>query len=143
MNLADAFGHEKCSFYPREETAMGKMFLSLGFWMTIILFIALGYAFRQAYGAECLNCGNPSSTVDSFASSEQGWHFENNLGANDVARSSRCAPNAAVRPNDPEFEQMANLQQGGPVYAPGFSITLGRRSPQVSLCPGPIEIPRH
>ncbi len=32
---------------------MAKMFLSLGFWMTIVLFIALGYAFDLAWGAEC------------------------------------------------------------------------------------------
>ncbi len=39
---------------------MGKMFLSLGFWMTILLFIALGYALNNAWGSECsdsLNCG--------------------------------------------------------------------------------------
>jgi hypothetical protein len=122
---------------------MAKMFLSLGFWMTIILFIALGYAFDQAYGAECLNCGNQPTTRDSFASSKHSWHFENDSGASDVARRHGCAPNATARPNGPEFEQMANLQQGGPSYAPGLSISITPRPAQVSLCPGPIEIPRH
>ena len=44
---------------------MGKMFLSLGFWMTILLFIALGYTFQYAWGSECtdaMNCGYTRST---------------------------------------------------------------------------------
>ena len=122
---------------------MAKMFLSLGFWMTIVLFIALGYAFDLAYGAECLNCGDRPTASGSFASSKENPHFENDSAASDVARRSRCAPNATVVHNRPEFEQMANLQQGGPSYAPGVSITISRHSPQMSLCPGPIEIPRH
>ncbi len=45
---------------------MGKMFLSLGFWMTILLFIALGYTFQYAWGAECpdaTNCGYTRSAL--------------------------------------------------------------------------------
>jgi len=36
---------------------MAKMLLSLGFWMTIALFIALGYAL----GADCSGSMNPGS----------------------------------------------------------------------------------
>ena len=37
---------------------MAKMFFSLGFWMTIVLFIALGYAFDSRRVAQSrLNCG--------------------------------------------------------------------------------------
>jgi hypothetical protein len=122
---------------------MGKMFLSLGFWMTIVLFIALGYAFNSAHGAECLNCGVQQPTDGVSVVPNESRHFENDLGPNDVARERRCAPNTVVRPSDPEFQQMANLQQGGPSYAPGISFTLTRRPPEVRLCPGPIEIPRH
>src|SRR5271167_1891525 len=39
-------------FQTQRKTVMAKIFLSLGFWMTIVLFIALGYAFDFAHGAE-------------------------------------------------------------------------------------------
>ena len=120
---------------------MAKVFLSLGFWMTIVLFIALGYAFRSVYGSECLNCGERRSAFASPANGNR--HFENDLGTGDVAGFRRCAPDATVRSNVPDFQQMANLQQGGPTYAPGVSLTITRRPPQMRLCPGPIEMPRH
>ena len=125
---------------------MAKMIFSLGFWMTIVLFIALGYAFDHAWGAECdgsMNCGFRRAAFASTAFSDENRHFENDLGASDVARRRRCASNATAASNYPDFQQMANVQGGGPTYAPGFSLTITRRPPQVSLCPGPIEIPRH
>ena len=126
---------------------MGKMFLSLGFWMTILLFIALGYTFEYAWGAETSDAMNYGYTRSSFASSDfsdRNLHFENDLGASDVARRSRCASAASPRADYPDFQQMANLQAGDrPVYAPGLSLTLTRRPPEASLCPGPVEIPRH
>ena len=36
---------------------MAKMFLSLGFWMTIVLFVALGYALGRAECPGSMNCG--------------------------------------------------------------------------------------
>src|ERR1700731_4757896 len=133
---------------------MAKMFMSLGFWMTIVLFIALGYAFDRAWGAECagsintINCGYTHATRASSISPAS-WispdenHFENDLGPSDVRRR-RCANSASPRTDYPDFQQMANLQAGdAPVYAPGFSLNITRRPPEVTLCPGPIEIPRH
>ena len=123
---------------------MGKMFLSLGFWMTILLFIALGYTFEYAWGAETSDAMNYGYTRGTFASSIGNLHFENDLRAGDSARRSRCAQTASPRADYPDFQQMANLQAGDrPVYAPGLSITLTRRPPEASLCPGPVEIPRH
>lgn len=124
---------------------MAKMIFSLGFWMTIVLFIALGYAFDRAWGSECpdsLNCGFRHVAFASSDSSDENRHFENDLGASDVDRRGRCAANATSRGDYPDY-QVANLQAGAPTYAPGFSLTLTRHRPQASLCPGPIEIPRH
>jgi hypothetical protein len=130
----------------QRKTTMAKMFFSLGFWMTLVLFMALGYAFNQAWGAECvgsMNCGFRRAAFASTAPSEENPHFENDLGASDVARRRRCAPDATARGNYPDFQQMANVQAGSPTYAPGFSLTITRRPPELSLCPGPVEIPRH
>jgi hypothetical protein len=125
---------------------MGKMFLSLGFWMTILLFIALGYTFEYAWGAETSDAMNRGYTRPSFASSDfsgRNLPFGNDFGASDVARRHPCAPAASPRTDYPDFQQMANLQAGdAPVYAPGISLSLNR-PPEVSLCPGPVEIPRH
>ena len=124
---------------------MAKMIFSLGFWMTIVLFIALGFAFDHAWGSECpdsLNCGFQHVAFASSDSSVDNPHFENDLGASDVDRRRRCAANATSRADYPDF-QVANLQAGAPTYAPGFSLTLTRRPPEAALCPGPIEIPRH
>ena len=125
---------------------MGKMFLSLGFWMAILLFIALGYTFEYAWGAETSDAMNYDYTRGTFASSDfsaRNLHFENDLGASDVARRSRCAQTQSPRTDYPDFQQMANVQAGSPTYAPGFSLTITRRPPELSLCPGPVEIPRH
>jgi hypothetical protein len=124
---------------------MAKMIFSLGFWMTIVLFIALGFAIGHASGSECegsMNCGVRHVAFASSTSSVDNPHFENDLGASDVDRRRRCAANATSRSDYPDF-QVANLQAGGPTYAPGFSLTLTRKPPQASLCPGPIEISRH
>src|ERR1700735_4792239 len=120
------------------------MIFSLGFWMTIVLFIALGYAFDRACGSECpdsLNCSFRHVAFASSASSDENRHFENDLGASDVDRRRRCAGNATSRSDYPDYP-VANLQAGAPNSAPGFTVTLTRRPPQMSLCPGPIEIPR-
>jgi hypothetical protein len=135
---------------------MAKMFMSLGFWMTILLFIALGYAFDYAWGSECggpinaINCGYTHATrassisPASWISPDENQHFENELGASDDVRRHRCASNSSPRTDYPDFQQMANLQAGdAPVYAPGLSLTITRRPPEATLCPGPIEIPRH
>ncbi|MFZ0677964.1 hypothetical protein [Candidatus Binatus sp.] len=134
---------------------MGKIFLSLGFWMTIVLFVALGYAFDRAWGSECagsINCGYTNATRASSISpvswispdENEHFQFENDLGASDDVRRRRCTPNTSPRTDYPDFQQMANLQAGdSPMYAPGFSLNITRRPPEVALCPGPIEIPRH
>jgi hypothetical protein len=126
---------------------MGKMFFSLGFWMTILLFMALGYAYQNASGAECAessNCSYSNVTRASWVSADSKWHFENDLEASDDVRRHRCPSNESPRVDSPDFQQMANLQAGdSPTYAPGFSFTITRRPPDASLCPGPIEIPRH
>ena len=128
---------------------MSKMFLSLGFWMTIALFIALGYTVKSAYGAECAGlpeCGYRRAEFVSSALPDENQHFENDFGANgsDVARRHRCVASASPRNDYPDFQQMVNLQAGDrPTYAPGFSFTVTHRPPELSLCTGPIEIPRH
>lgn len=121
---------------------MAKMFFSLGFWMTIVLFIALGYAI----GAECpgsMNCGYGQSASTSSVSSDGDRTFHSDLPATDVFSRRRCAPDAALRGNLSDFQQMANLQAGGPTYAPGFSLRITPRPPEASLCPGAVQIPRH
>jgi hypothetical protein len=125
---------------------MAKTFLSLGFWMTILLFVAIGYAYENALGAECAgsNCGYTNVTSGPWVPANDKWHFENDLGASDDIHRPRCAPNSSPGADYPDFQQMANLQAGdSPTYAPGFSFTITRRPPEASLCPGPIEIPRH
>jgi len=124
---------------------MAKTIFSLGFWMTIVLFIALGFAIGHAFGSECdgsMNCGLRRTAFASADFSDENRHFENDLGASDVARRRRCAPGVTSQSGYPDF-QVANLEAGAPAYAPGFSLTITRRPPQASLCPGPIEIPRH
>ncbi len=121
---------------------MAKMFFSLGFWMTIVLFIALGYAI----GAECpgsMNCANGQSAITSSVPSDGDRTFQSGLPATDRFHRCNCDPNAGLRGNLSDFQQMANLQAGGPAYAPGFSLTITSRPPEASLCPGAIQIPRH
>ena len=109
---------------------MTKIILSAGFWVTLVLFIALGYAF----GAE-------QSVTASSASQYKSRTFENDARASDALERSRCGPGSARRAADPTFPQVANWQRGGSMYAPGLSFTLTSKS-HVTLCPGPVEIPQ-
>lgn len=121
---------------------MAKMFFSLGFWMTIVLFVALGYAL----GAECsgsMNCGYEQSAIPSPVLSDGSGTSQSDLPATERFPRRICDPNAGLRGNLSDFQQMANLQAGGPTYAPGFSLRITSRPPEASLCPGAIQIPRH
>jgi hypothetical protein len=115
-----------------------KIILSAGFWLTIAVFVALGYAL----GDECpgaMNCaGRPSALATSILQDEN-RDFAKNARASDIR--SRCAPRATLRGTDPSFPQIANWQRGGSMYAPGLSLTMTRRPNHVTLCPGPVEIP--
>lgn len=128
---------------------MAKMFFSLGFWMTIMLFIMLGYAlgaFGYSFGADCagsVNCGAGQPAMVSPVLPEVNRNPENDLPSRDVFPRVRCTPNATPHSNIFDFQQMANLQAGGPTYAPGLSLSTSSSDDEVSLCPGPIEIPRH
>jgi hypothetical protein len=121
---------------------MAKMFFSLGFWMTIVLFIALGYALS----AECpgsMNCGYGQSAITSSVRSGGNRTFGSDLPATDGFSRRRCVPDEAQHGSLSDFQQMANLQAGGPTYAPGFSLRITSRPPEASLCPGAVQIPRH
>jgi hypothetical protein len=125
---------------------MAKMIFSLGFWMTIVLFMALGCAFDHAWGSECdgsINCGFQHATFASARVVDENYSSENDLRAGDVASGVKCASDAILQSGDPRFQQLADLQAGAPTYAPGFSLTISRHRPQARICPGPIEIPRH
>jgi hypothetical protein len=119
---------------------MAKIFLSLGFWMTIVLFIALGYAFDFAHGAEYSETAIDHPSIATSILQDQRVAYSDLRGSDIVPR---CPQSATPRSNIADFQQMANLQEGGPAYAPGFSFSITRQSPQLSACAGPIEIPRH
>jgi len=121
---------------------MAKMFLSLGFWMTIVLFVALGYVF----GAECpgsMNCGDGQSAIAASNIQDENRSFESDPPASDLISRGGCATDAPIRGNISDFPQIADLEAGGPTYLPGLSLTISHRPPQVSLCPGAIAVPRY
>jgi hypothetical protein len=121
---------------------MAKLFLSLGFWMTIVLFIALGYAFDFAHGAEYSETAIDHPAIATSILQDQRV-ADNDLQGSDVVPRTKCAQSATARSNIADFQQMANLQGGEPAYAPGFSFSITSEPPTLSACPGPIEIPRH
>ena len=108
---------------------MDKIILSGGFWLTLVLFVVLGYAF----GAE--------QSVTASSAQYRSQTFANDARASDSIERSRCAPGGAARAADPTLPQVANWQRGGSMYAPGLSFTLSSKS-HVALCPGPVEIPQ-
>jgi hypothetical protein len=117
-----------------------KIILSAGFWLTIALFVALGYAL----GDECpgsLNCADGHSAIATSILQDEHRDFANDARVSDAIIRSRCAPRATLRGTAPGFPQVANWQRGGSMYAPGLSLTMTRRPGHVTLCPGPVEIP--
>ena len=107
-----------------------KIILSTGFWVTLFLFVALGYAFGDDQPAT-------ASSVRQYKSQT----FESDARSSDSVSRNRCTPGSALRSTDPTLPQVANWQRGGSMFAPGLSFTLTSKS-RVALCPGPVEIPQ-
>ena len=123
--------HEKCCVDLKvSQTDVDKITLSAGFWITLVLFVALGYAFADE-----------QSLTASSAAQYKSQTFDNDARASDSLERSRCGSGSARRADDPTFPQVANWQRGGSMYAPGLSFTLTSKS-HVTLCPGPVEIPQ-
>jgi hypothetical protein len=127
-------------------TVMAKMIFSLGFWMTMVLFIGLGYVF----GADLPDWADHGKAAQAVA---VGWspdeqspslqQYQDQPGAertSDFPLPAGCRPDATP-PTDSMFPQTANWQRGGSMYAPGVSLTFSDNH-QVSLCPGPVVIPQ-
>jgi len=126
---------------------MAKMFFSLGFWMTLVLFIGLGYVFGADL-PDFMDHGKAAqavevSWVDQQPSTLQQYQDQNpgDARTSDFPLPAGCIPDATPH-TDSMFPQIANLQRGGSMYAPGLSLTITER-PQVSVCPGPVEIPQN
>ena len=128
---------------------MAKMFFSLGFWMTIVLFIGLGYVFGADL-PDLMDHGKAAQAVAvSWVPDEQSYsmqHYQEQNPAdaehgNDFPLPAGCVPDATPH-TDSMFPQVANLERGGSMYAPGLSLTITGGS-NVRLCPGPVEIPQN
>jgi hypothetical protein len=135
-------------------TTMAKMFFSLGFWMTMVLFVGLGYVFgadlpdwmdhgRAAQASAVSWSPDQQSSVQQYQDQNPGDDSRS-----DFPVRPGCPPDATLH-NQSMFPQVANWQRGGSMYAPGLSITISdgpqgsSDGPQASLCPGPVEIPQN
>jgi len=126
----------------RRKPDVTKIILSAGFWLTMVLFVALGYALGdECPGSGSMSCASRPSALATSILQDENRDFGNDARASDALRRSRCAPRAALRGTDPSFPQIANWQRGGSMYAPGLSLTITRRPDHLTLCPGPVEIP--
>ena len=114
---------------------MGKMIFSLGFWMTIVLFIALGYALGYVVDESGLGPSYAANLNESYRSLER----DRRADKGDVR--NLCAPQAASRDDDLRFRQTANLQAADRTYAPGLSFSITHHPRRISVCSGPIETP--
>ena len=114
---------------------MAKMIFSLGFWMTIVLFVALGYALGYVVDESGLEPSYAANLHESYRS------LESDRRADQADRRNLCAPQAASRDDDLLFRQAANLQAADRTYAPGLSFSVTHRPHRVGICAGPIEIP--
>jgi hypothetical protein len=130
---------------PRRKPIMTRIIFSAGFWVTVLVFVAFGYA--HALGDVCpagsLKCGvgTENLAIATSVLRDENRKSESDIRASDAFARSRCAPEAAARGADPSFPQIANWQRGGSMYAPGLSLTMTRRPDHVTVCPGPVEIP--
>lgn len=122
---------------------MAKMIFSLGFWMTIVLFIALGYALGYVIDENGLGSSysEAKSTFTPSALHDEYRSLESELSAAEIAAGKVCAPQAAARDDDLLFRQVASLQAADRTYAPGLSFSITHHPSRIRICPGPIEIP--
>ena len=122
---------------------MGKMIFSLGFWMTIVLFIALGYALGYVIDESGLgsSSGVAGSTSTTLTLRDERRGFESDLSAAEIAARNVCAPQTASHDDDLRFRQVASVQAADRTYAPGLSFIITHHPSRIRVCPGPIEIP--
>lgn len=121
---------------------MAKMFFSLSFWMTIVLFISLGYVFGaevpspMAYRAEEQTISGPLAPRDVTPL----YLDETNHNAGVEDRELRGCP-SDESPN--RFPPSYSADRQEPRYVPGLTFMLGDKPPRMSrLCAGPVQIPR-
>ena len=122
---------------------MAKMIFSLGFWMTIVLFVALGYALGYVIDESGLGSGYgiAGSTSAPITLRDEHRIFESDQSAAEIAARNVCAPQTASRDDDLRFRQVASLQAADRTYAPGLSFSITHHPNRIRICPGPIEIP--
>ena len=122
---------------------MAKMIFSLGFWMTIVLFIALGYALGYVIDESGLGSGysvagskfTPSTLHDEYRSTET------DLSSAENAARNVCASQTASHDSGLLFRQVASLQAADRTYAPGLSFSITHHPRRIRICPGPVEVP--
>jgi hypothetical protein len=122
---------------------MAKMIFSLGFWMTIVLFIALGYALGYVLDEDGLGSSSSvaGATLTSSSLHGEDRSLERDLSAAEVAARNACVPQAASRDDDLLFRNVASLQAADRTYVPGLSFSITHHPNRIRVCPGPIEIP--
>jgi hypothetical protein len=133
---------ENAGFDPLEDADVTRIILSAGFWVTMMVFVVIGYALGDVCPAGSMKCGLSAENLAIATSVLQDENRKSeDARASDSFARSRCAPEAAAHSTNPSFPQIANWQRGGSMYAPGLSFTMTRRPDHVTLCPGPVEIP--
>jgi hypothetical protein len=126
----------------QRKVRMAKMIFSLGFWMTIVLFIALGYAL--AYVIDEKGLGSSYNVAGSFtppALHDKNRSVESDQSAAEIAARKVCAPQTASRDDDVLFRQVTSVQAADRAYAPGMSFSITHHPSRIRICPGPIKIP--
>jgi len=113
---------------------MVRLMSCLGLWLTIGLFVALGYALGDECGSARTCVVNPPE-VQSSSSSTQSLNQTFNR-TETTARESGCRGNPTLSVND--LAQSTNREGANPVYAPSVVLTFGDNPLRIRVCPRAI-----
>lgn len=122
---------------------MAKMFFSLGFWMTIVLFVTLGYVFGAELPSPMAYRAEQQTIYESLASRDEASQYLDQSNHNGAAAEDRELPGCPSNESPNKFPRSYSADRQEPRFAPGLSFSLGGNPPRMSnLCAAPVEIPR-
>jgi hypothetical protein len=121
---------------------MAKMFFSLGFWMTIVLFVSLGYVFGAELPSPTTYSAEEQTIEGPLVPHDQASQYLDQTNQRDVGAQDRELRGCPSNENPNKFPPSYSAERQEPRYAPGLTFTLGDKPRSSSLCAGPVEIPR-
>jgi hypothetical protein len=122
---------------------MAKQFFSLGFWMTIVLFISLSYVFAAEVPSPTTYEAEEQTIQGPLVPREEAPNYVDETNTYSAGAEDRDRRGCPSDEGSNKFPPSYSAERRELRFAPGLTFTLGDKPSRMSsLCAGPVEIPR-